>query len=155
MNRLYLKLFEDVLSTTKKSHINQLQRVVKIFPKESLHVKMGFINDLFQILLINIFHTNLFVDAVHKSFNEVTRSSIREWIKCALNFNPDRQETGTKLLSSILNVVGTLLDNKISLLLKFLDMKYDTNVHYKKKCIVNTSCWGSDSLPWLPQSSFL
>ena len=40
--------------------------------------------------------TNLFVNTVQKSFIEVTRSSIRECMKCTAKFNPDRSETGRK-----------------------------------------------------------
>ena len=44
--------------------------------------------------------TNLFVDAVQKSFKKITRSSIKEYIECTLKFNPGPPETERKLLSS-------------------------------------------------------
>ena len=64
-----------------------------------------------QNLLTKICSTNLSIDVVSKSFNEVTWFSIRECVQCALKFNPDLPETGKKLFSSNENVVGTLLDN--------------------------------------------
>ena len=67
--------------------------------------------DLFQILLISICSTCVFVDAVHKSFNEVAQSFIREFIECALKFNPDRPGSGQISLSSTKHVFGTFLDN--------------------------------------------
>ena len=67
--------------------------------------------DLFQILLISICSTCAVVDAVHKSFNEITQSFIREFIECALKFNSDRPGSGGKSLSSTKYVFGILLDN--------------------------------------------
>ena len=51
---------------------------------------------------------NLFVDAVQKSFNEATRSSIRENCGYTLKFAPDQMEAARRYLSSIENVIDTL-----------------------------------------------
>ena len=67
---------------------------------------------------------------MHKSFNEVTGSSISRIIECVLKFNPDCPQTGRKSFSSAKNVVGTLPDNGLEL--KFLEKKFDTKVYYKK-----------------------
>ena len=74
-------------------------------------LKWGFITTLLQILLVNIYFTNIFVGAVQKSFNEVTRSSIEKCIKCAWKFDPARRETGRKPLSLGENVVFPILDD--------------------------------------------
>lgn len=54
------------------------QHILKII----LYIKLRFINDLFQTMLISICSTNLL-------FNEVIWFYIRECIKCALEFNLD------------------------------------------------------------------
>ena len=51
---------------------------------------------------------NPFVGAVQKSFNEATRSSIRENCGYILKFAPNQMETGRRYLSAIENVIKTL-----------------------------------------------
>ena len=47
----------------------------------------------------------LFVDAGQKTFNEATRSAIREYCGYALKFAPDRLEAGRRSLSCIDNII--------------------------------------------------
>ena len=51
----------------------------------------------------------LFVDAIQKTFNETTRSAIREHCGYTLKFAPDRLEAGKRLLSYIDNIIDTVL----------------------------------------------
>ena len=48
---------------------------------------------------------NLFVGAVQKTFNEATRSAIREYGGYALKFAPDRLKAKRRSLSSIENII--------------------------------------------------
>ena len=68
---------------------------------------------IFGVLLkyiINVKHcvNILFVDAVQKTFNEATRSSIREYYRYALKFAPHRLEAGRRALSCIDNIIDTV-----------------------------------------------
>ena len=53
----------------------------------------------------------LFVEAIKKTFNETTRSAIREYCGYALKFAPDRLEAGKRLLSCIDNIIDTVLSS--------------------------------------------
>ena len=53
----------------------------------------------------------LFVDAIQKTFNETTRSAIREHSGYTLKFAPDRLEAGKRLLSYIDNIIDTVLSS--------------------------------------------
>ena len=54
----------------------------------------------FYIYVISIASV-IFLDAVQKSFNEATQSSIQENCGHTLKFAPDRMEAGRRSLSSI------------------------------------------------------
>ena len=56
----------------------------------------------------NLYVNNFFVDNVQKSFNEATRSSIREYSGDILKFATDRVTAGRRSLSSIKSVIDTL-----------------------------------------------
>ena len=56
---------------------------------------------MFNVQCVN----DLFVDAVHKSFSEATRSSIREYCGYRLKFAPDRMGAAKRSLSFIENVI--------------------------------------------------
>lgn len=88
---------------------------------------MGFISDLFQLLLISNYFTKL-SDAKQKSSNEVTRSFIRKCIECTLKFNLNRPVTGIKSLSS--TKTETL---SLDIVFGFLNIKFDTKLLYKKR----------------------
>ena len=55
-----------------------------------------------------LYVNNFFVDNVQKSFNEATRSSIREYCGDILKFATDRVTAGRRSLSSIKSVIDTL-----------------------------------------------
>ena len=67
----YLRMYHQQL---KKS----LAETCKHILKGLLHIKWGFIIDLFWILVINACSTNLFAGDLQKSFNKVIWSSVRE-----------------------------------------------------------------------------